>query len=110
MPSAQGTTLAEWHHPCCHRGGLQLRDTEQGRASFHAGASLCPSGDAVANFWGRPQPAAEPPRPALLLPEQLSSLACKGNETAALALLWVQTRGPQSHAGDTQIPVHLRPP
>lgn len=68
--------------------------SSQGRAGFHPGASLCPFGDAVGSFWGRMQLAAEPPRPALLLPEQLSSLACKGNQSAAPALLWAQTRGP----------------
>lgn len=107
-PQPTGSTLAEWHHPCCQRGGLQLPETEQGRVGFHPGPALCPFGDAVASFWGRTQLTAEPPCPALLLPEQLSSLACKGNKTAAL--LWVQTRGPQSHTGDTQIPVHLSPP
>lgn len=49
-----------------------------------------------------------PPRPALLLPEQLSSLACKGNESAAPALLWVQTRGPRSRHTDD--PCAAQPP
>lgn len=58
-----GTTLVEWHHPCCQRSGLQLPETEQGRAGFHPRVSLCPFGDAVASFWGRMQLAAEPPPP-----------------------------------------------
>lgn len=91
------------------RGGVQVPEAERGRAGLHCGASPYRFREAAPGVLGVVRSPQLSPRLALLLPEQLSSFACKGNETAAPGLLWVQTGRPQSHAEGTQIPVHLRP-
>lgn len=83
--SPPGTTLARQHHPCHRGGGVQLSEVERRRAGFYGGASPCPFGGAIPSVFGvAHSPQLSPSAcPASLLPEQLSSLACKGNETAA---------------------------
>lgn len=85
MPS--GTTLAEQHLPRHRGGGAQLLEPEQGRAGFHHGASPCCFGAAIPSVLGVACSPQLIVHPALLLSEQLSSLACKGNKTAPLTVL-----------------------
>lgn len=85
MPS--GTTLAEQHLPRHCGGGAQLLEPEQGRAGFHHGASPCCFGAAIPSVLVVARSPQLIVHPALLLPEQLSSLACKGNRTAPLSVL-----------------------